>query len=68
MAGGGFRPRAGRPHGSKDQARRPRRKVGPLSRYDPEADPMRRDRMAIAAGRSIDAWRGAAVHSSAVSL
>jgi hypothetical protein len=52
MAGGGFRPRAGRPHGSKDQARRPRRKVGPLSPLeyalqvinDPE-----RDRMAIAA-------------------
>ena len=76
MAGGGFRPRTGRPHGSKDQARRPRRKVGPLSPLeyalqvinDPEGDPMRRDRMAIAAGRAVDARRGAAGHSSAVSL
>jgi hypothetical protein len=48
MAGGGFRPREGRPHGSKYQARHPRRKVGPLSPLeyalqvinDPEADPM----------------------------
>ena len=61
MSRGGYRPGAGRPKGSKTKVRRivatpwrPKVRITPLEYMlavmsDPDADPLRRDKMAIAA-------------------